>query len=180
MSTTTATAQQSAPTGVTFEYRTVKVHRDLEPIARDTYRGFGWSIEENSTALPNPTHITLRLKRDRHIPRREQVEQLQRRAEKALLEVERLERSKGVKATTASAAAGVIGAGFLAGSVFAVTGGAIVLMIVLGTVGLTSWGAGYLLNRRVRRSTTAKVTPLIDQQYELIYSASEEAAALLS
>lgn len=58
-------------TGFTaYEYTTIRVPRDLEPIYADSYRNFGWTTAATETGLPGATTVVLRLKRDRAVKNR--------------------------------------------------------------------------------------------------------------
>ncbi len=179
--TMTEALTPAAATPVTYEYASIRAERDLEPLYRDTYAGFGWSIEGYGPALPSTAFVTLKLKRPRHLRNRPQVVELQRKAEHALAEIARLEKTKTTSAFATSMAVGIVGCAFLAGSVFAISGGHDDwgLSIPLGAIGLLAWLAGYLTFGRVRARRTAAATPLIDHQYDVVYEACEQAAHLL-
>lgn len=165
---------------VTYEYATVRAERDLESLYRDTYRGFGWSVEGYGAALPSTTSVSLKLKRPRHIKNRPQVVEMQRKAEHALTEIAALEKSKGTAAFATSMTLGIIGCAPLAGSIFAIDADRWGLSIPLGVVGLLLWLAGYLVHGRIKARRIATVTPLIDRQYDVVYEAAEQAAHLLA
>ncbi|GAA2182483.1 hypothetical protein GCM10009785_21940 [Brooklawnia cerclae] len=170
---------------VAYEYLTVQADRDLEPLYKDTYRSFGWIIENTTTGVlaggaPNPTTVTLKLKRDRRIRNRPLVNELQRKAESAMEAIHDLENSRTSTALAVALAIGIVGSAFLAGSVFAIEAGLWVLSIPLGAVGLLGWLAGYLAHGRIKARKTTQTAPLIDEQYEIIYDASEQAARLLA
>lgn len=171
---------QTPADSVTYEYATVRVERDLESLYRDTYASFGWLIDGYGASGPNPNTVTLKFKRSRHIKNRPQVVELQRKAERALAEIATLEKSKSTGAFITAFTAGLIGSGFLAGSVFAIEASNWGLSIPLGVIGLIGWLAGYLLHGRVKASRTATVTPQIDRQYDVVYEASEQAAHLIA
>ncbi|HEY0188518.1 MAG TPA: hypothetical protein VGC67_13590 [Cellulomonas sp.] len=177
MSQTTGT---QAPDFIAYEYTTVQTSRDLESLYRDTYVGFGWIVEGYGSSIPGAPGVTLKLKRDRHIHNRAAVVALQRRAEQALAEIARLERSKSVVATGTSITIGIVGSAFLAGSVFSLDAGATIASIALGAVGLIAWVAGYVAHGRVRARQIARLTGPIDAQYDIVYQAGEEAARLLA
>ncbi len=174
------TEAPAAPTAVTYEYATVRAERDLESLYRDTYAGFGWTIEGYGPAVPGAGAVTLKLKRVRHLKNRPQVVALQRKAEGALAEIVRLEKTKTTAAFAVSMVIGIVGTALLAGSVFAIDADRWGLSIPLGALGLLGWLAGYLTFGRVRARRTAAATPLIDRQYDVVYEASEEAAHLLA
>lgn len=163
-----------------YEYLTIQVDRELEALYKDTYRNFGWTIEGYGTGMPNPATVTLKLKRDRRLPNRPAVIEQQRIAEHALATIASLEQSKQTAPMMAALTAGIIGSAFLAGSVFAITANLWLLGIPLGVVGLVGWMAGYVAHGRVRAGRAAKVSPLIDREYETVYAAGEQASHLMA
>lgn len=177
---------------VAYEYLTVQAGRDLESLYADTYRSFGWIVESASTGVlnagagilngnrPGVNTVTLRLKRDRRIRNRSLINELQRKAENALAEIQTLERSRTTTAVATALGIGIVGSAFLAGSIFAIEANLWLLSIPLGAIGLLGWLAGYLAHGRVKAKKTAQTAPLIDEQYELVYEASEQAARLLA
>lgn len=174
------TEAPSPASTVTYEYATIRAERDLESLYRDTYASFGWTVDGYGTALPSTGTVTLKLKRPRRIKNRPPVVELQRKAEQALAEIAALEKSKGTSAFATAMTVGIVGSGFLAGSIFAIDAERWGLSIPLGAIGLIGWLAGYLAYGRVKASRVAKVTPLIDHQYDVVYEASEQAARLLA
>lgn len=171
---------QTSTDFVPYEYLTLQADRELEPLYKDTYRNFGWSVEGYGTGLPNVNTVTLKLKRDRRIPSRQAVVEQQRIAEQALATIASLERSKETAPMAAALAAGIVGSGFLAGSIFAITANLWLLGIPLGVVGLAGWAAGWFAHGRVKAGRVAKVAPLIDREYETVYAAGERAARLMA
>ncbi|MGO4784439.1 hypothetical protein [Cryobacterium sp. W22_MBD10_FK3] len=175
---------QATPTSGTgfraYEYTTIRVPRDLESIYADSYRNFGWITEATETGLPGATTVTLRLKRDRALKNRPLVAELQRQADVALVAIAALERSASTAALGLSIGVGIVGTAFLAGSVFSLEAGLVPLSIVLGAVGLVGWLAGYLVHGRVLAQRTARVIPLVDAQYDVVYQSGERASHLLA
>lgn len=165
---------------ITYEYSTVRVDRDFESLYRDTYRSFGWIVEGYGATLPKVNTVTLKIKRPRRIKNRPQVVELQRQAEHALADIVSLEKSKRTAAVGTSLGVGIAGSAFLAGSVFAITADNWGPGIVLGTVGLLFWLAGWVVYGKVKNRRTTKVLPEIDQRYGIVYEASEKAAHLLA
>lgn len=163
-----------------YEYLTLQVDRDLEPLYKDTYRNFGWVIEGYGNGMPNPATVTLKLKRDRRISNRRAVLEQQHAAERSLATIASLERSKQRAPMVAALTAGIIGSVILAGSIFAITANMWVLGIPLGVVGLLGWAVGWFAHGRVKRNQSAKVSPLIDREYEVIYTSGENASHLMA
>lgn len=170
---------------VAYEYLTVQADRDLEALYKDTYRSFGWMIERTSGGVlgggtPNPSQVTIKLKRDRRICNRQLINELQRKAENALDAIRDLEASRTSIALATAIGFGIAGSAFLAGSVFAIQADLWLLSIPLGAVGLLGWLAGWLVHGKVKARKTVQTAPLIDQQYEIVYDAADQAARLLA
>lgn len=170
---------ENATDFVAYEYLTIKADRELEPLYRDAYRNFGWVVDGYS-GLPQVNTVTLKFKRDRRIPNRAEVVKEQVACEHALATISSLERSKTSTPVAVALAVGIVGSAFLAGSVFAITANLWLLGIPLGIVGLAGWAAGYLAHRRTKASRQAKVAPLIDREYDVVYSTGEQANRLLA
>ena len=163
-----------------YEYLTLQVSPDLEPLYKDTFPNFGWLVEKEGAGRPGTTTMTMQLKRDRRIPNRQVVNELQHKVENALTRIVDLERSRTTTAIAVALALGILGSAFLAGSLFALTAGLMVLSVPLGALGLLGWLAGWWAHGRVKARKTAQTAPLIDQQYEVIFQASEQASRLLA
>jgi F0F1-type ATP synthase assembly protein I len=165
---------------VAYEYTTIRVERDLEPLYKDAYANFGWIVEGYGPSLPNVSTVTLKLKRDRRIKNRPMVLELQRKCENALRSITSLEKAKTTTAMAWSLSLGIVGSAFLAGAVFAIDADLIVLSIPLGAIGLVGWLAGYLAHGRVKANKTTQLAPLIDRQYDVVYETGEQASHLLA
>lgn len=66
----------------------------------------------------------------------------------------------------------------LTGSVFAVDADLTFLSVVLGTSAIIGSVAGYFSYGRLEASRTAKLTPLIDRQYELVFQTATSRRAV--
>lgn len=166
---------------VSYDYLTVAAPRDLESLHADTYRNFGWDLESRALDPRRPGTVLLKLKRDRHLKNRGAVMELQRRCTAALDSITHLERSKSAAAMQVSLGFGIVGSALLAVSVFAMTDWDLpALTIIAGALGLLGWAAGYFSHARVQARRAETVAPLIDEQYEVVYATSEEAASLLA
>ncbi|MHC9043298.1 hypothetical protein ACYX8G_01870 [Microbacterium saperdae] len=173
---------------VAYEYTSIRAPRALESLYQDTYRGFGWIVESTELAgsirpLPltspmHPSSITLKLKRERGIRNRPLVQELQRKAEKSLAQIARLERSKTSTATSTAIGFGIVGSAFLAGSMFSMNSGLIALSIVLGAVGLLLWLGGFIAHNIVKNKRATQVAPLIDREHDILYDATVQASRL--
>lgn len=160
-----------------YEYKEVDVPRDMEGAYVDGYTSFGWEVETGS--LPIPISSTaLKMKRDRKIRNKAELTRLQRKFEADLEEIQKLERSKNVKASVVAYIVGIIGAAFMAGSVFAITADNIVLCIILAIPALIGWVIPYFAYRKIESNTIKNITPIIDKKYDEVYEVCEKASKL--
>ncbi|NTW40347.1 MAG: hypothetical protein HGA44_10750 [Cellulomonadaceae bacterium] len=164
---------------VAYEYTTIRVGRDLEPLYRDAYTSFGWAVDGYGPTPPNVASVTLRLKRDRRMTNRAALLELQRTCENALRSIANLERAKNTAAMAWALGLGIVGSGLIAASVLATAADLIAVSIPLGVLGLVGWLAGYVVHGRVQASRTTRLAPLIDRQYDVVYETSEQASQLL-
>ena len=168
---------------VSYEYRTVSVKTKDQAKAMDIYEAFGWEATGTSPALGDC--VTLSLKRDRHIPHKQELNKLQRQAEDTFAAVSRLERSKTLGASVFSyvfgcIAALVLGGGMclcmlVEGSIPAFAGG-----IVLGIIGIALCGVNYAIYKKRAEKKTKALLPVIDETEEKLANLSERGNELLS
>lgn len=172
---------------VGYEYKEITADDTMVSLLLDGYENFGWELNGNvpegsGGGKAGSSHKTiLRMKRDRKIVNKAELTRLQRNFEACVAEIQVLERRKTSAATIYSLVLGVVGAAFLAGSVFAVTAEPplIVLSIILGVPGILGWIFPYFLYRKVKERETEKVTPLIEAKYDEIYEICEKGNKLL-
>jgi len=162
-----------------YEYRDIMVKRSQEAIYADYYPQFGWKLE-SVLATANPYYVTMKFKRDRKIRNKPELTRLQRMFESYVREIDRLERAKVVAASTAAYVIGVVGTGFMAGSVFSYRAGSLPLTIILAIPAFVGWILPYFCFVRIRDKKTNEVSPLIEQQYDAIYEVCKKANLLLN
>jgi len=163
---------------VAYEYLTIRVPREKLPLYQDTYAAFGWTGEAYDSNSPTGV-VTVRLKRDRNLPSKAVLAQLQASAEGALRSISILERSRTTVASITATSVGIAGSALLAGSIFTMQAGHLALSIVLGVVGLVGWALPWFAHRLIRSRRTVAVAPLIDHEYDAVNDSCERAASLL-
>lgn len=163
-----------------YEYKEITVNRSMESVYTDGYSNFGWTLEDTSTLLQGINSVTMKFKRDRKIRNKAELSRLQRQFDACVAEIESLERSKTLGASAAAYGIGIVGCAFLAGSVFAYTGGMLPLFIILAIPGLIGWILPYFCYCGIKKKKTDRVAPLIDKKYDEIYEVCEKANALLA
>ena len=167
---------------VSYEYRTVSVKAKDQTRVMDLYEAFGWEVTGTSPALDG---ITLSLKRDRHIPHKQELVKLERQAEDTFSRIGGLERSKTQGASAFSYIFGCIAALILGGGmslVMLVEGSipALVGGIVLGIIGIVLCGVNYPIYKRLASQKTKALLPVIDETEEKLANLLERGNELLS
>ncbi|MBE0069661.1 hypothetical protein, partial [Thermoanaerobacterium thermosaccharolyticum] len=163
-----------------YEYKDITVKRDMEALYVDSYPYFGWVLDGTSPAVKGLTHVTLKFKRDRKIKNKAELTRLQHQFESHAKEIERLEMSKVVGASTVAYVVGVFGTAFMACSVFSYLAGMLPLSIILAVPGVIGWIIPYFCYEKIKSKKTDEVSPIIEQKYDAIYETCEKANRLVN
>lgn len=166
---------------VGYEYKEIVVSSEQASMYMDCYESFGWEIDENISVAEGVSLTTIRMKRDRKIINKMELTRLQRQFEACAREIQDLERSKNLIATTWALMVGVIGTVFMAGPVFAITNEPPIywLSVLLAVPAFAGWLCPIFLYRYKIRVQTHKIQPLIEVKHEEIYEVCEKAHSLL-
>lgn len=177
---------------IAYEYLSLNVKTEQEPLYIDCYETFGWVLVNNTALIDKEDYyinnfninknqvINIKFKRDRRIKNKVQLLSLQRKLETALKELSKLERQPYTAGIITSLTIGLIGTVFLAISVFAltVTTPFYFLGILAGIIGLFGWTIGFLSFGKVKAKKETENIPLIEEQYNIIYDSCEQAKKL--
>lgn len=163
-----------------YEYQDVTVKSNMEHVYADGYPNFGWDLEGTSFSLSSIGSVVMKFKRDRKIRNKAELTRLQRQFDACVAEIHSMEISKTLMASVAAYIVGVIGTAFMAGSVFAITGGNTTLCIILAVPAFVGWVLPYFLFKVLSRKKSTAVMPKIDQKYDELYDVTEKANALLA
>lgn len=163
------------PSYVAYEYKEVEASGERAALLIDCYQSLGWEAEKE----PPPGRIMLR--RSRKIMNKAELTRLQRNFEACIEEINTLQKTKKSKASAVSILTGLIGTGFMAGSVFAVTAEQpmIWLCIILAIPAFGLWALAPILYPRMVAKRTTIVNELIEQKYDEIYTICEKGSRLL-
>lgn len=178
---------------VAYEYLSLNVKSEKEPLYIDCYENFGWILINNTPLVDKEDYyinnsnvnnnklVNLKFKRDRKIKNKIKLQSLQRKLEVALKELEKLEREPVIEGATYSMIVGVIGTIFMALSVFAITANNpfIIAGILCGIVGIVGWVIPYFIFLKIKGNKTKENTVLIEEQYNTIYDSCEQAKKLI-
>ncbi|MCK9873479.1 hypothetical protein MRI28_28305 [Nocardiopsis dassonvillei] len=161
----------------TCERTTVRVDRHLAAVYRDSYRDFGWTVENGRAHGPHGDTVTLMLRRDRPIKDRATVAELQRRCERALEAIADTQGRQDAPTATTALVVGAVSTAFLASMGLALTTGMALLSVPLGVIALV---APYLVRGWVRSSRLDRRARLVDEQYAVVHEARARAHRLLA
>lgn len=182
---------------IAYEYLSINIPSDKEPLYLDIYENFGWILINNlsSSGLVDKEDyyinnsnvngkklINLKFKRDRKIPNKAKIINLQAKCEKSLKELNYLEKEpykKGAFYTTINALLGTI---FVAISTFLVTSNTpnYILMAITGIIGITIWCLSYFIYNKIKNKYEKINVSLIENTYNNIYNACEQSKKLLN
>jgi len=158
------------------EYIDVNVNQKLVQLCCDCYKELGWTIINTSNSMDS---IKMKMQRDRKIKNRAALCDLQRKCESAFTSIEKLERTKTLKAMAMSLGIGIVGTAFMAGSVFAYLAAMIPLCVLLAIPAFVGWALPYFIYKKIFIETSAKVSVMIDHNYDVIYDSCEKARHLI-
>lgn len=164
---------------VGYEYKDVSVKRDMEALYTDSYQNFGWVLDGTSSSVKGIGSVNMKFKRDRKIRNKSELTRLQRQFECSAKEIEALENSKALGASSVAYTVGIVGTAFMAGSVFSYIGGMMLLSIILAIPAFVGWIIPYFCYTHILKGKTEKVTPYIEKQYDIIYEVCKKANLLL-
>ena len=164
-----------------FEYKEIQVPEDKASFYLDCYENFGWTVDDKFPLQRTGEKMQIKMKRNRKIVNKVELTRLQRNFEASMDEIDSLEASKTNAATALSIATGVIGTGFMAGSVFAVTHEppVIWLCILLAIPAFIGWITPYFLYRSIEAKRSAQIQPMIEAKQDEIYELCEKGHNLL-
>lgn len=164
-----------------FEYKEIQVPEDKASFYLDCYENFGWTVDDKFPPQRTGEKILIKMKRNRKIVNKVELTRLQRNFEASMDEIDSLEASKTNAAIALSIATGVIGTGFMAGSVFAVTAEPpiIWLCVLLAIPGFLGWILPHFVYQRTKKNKSQKVQPYIEEKYDEIYKICEKGHSLL-
>lgn len=168
-----------------YEYKEVHTDRSKVDLMQDGYECFGWELLEVKKIGPSKVSrmqsMYIKMRRDRKIINKMELTRLQRNFEACLKELELLEAAKTTKATIVALIIGLLGTGFMTGSVLAVTAEPpkVLLSIFFAIPAFIGWTLPVFVYRHIVRKETEKYTPLIEAKYDEIYEICEKGNKLL-
>ena len=166
-----------------YDYKTVRVRRQLEAMVTDAYEALGWEMVGSSVSQGGIYHVNLSFKRNRKVANKTDLLKLQERIDSTLINIEMLMGKKKWAGMTSGIVTGTIGALTLGGGMAMVMelgvdptkAGWIAGGIALGVVGIGICLLGWLIGKKVKTRTGIKVDPMLDQEYNKLADICDEA-----
>ena len=178
-----------------YEYKQLTVPASQASWYINCYEYLGWEKDENmpvTTSSNSKTlcigrmksssdSVTLHMRRDRKLINLMELTRLQRNFEACAKEIDSLEQIKTRIPSLWAILIGVIGAAFMAGSVFAHINEPPlhVLSILLALPGFVCWIASYPIYQSVSVKQQKKLQPLIEEKHEEVLTICEKGHKLL-
>lgn len=163
---------------IAFEYFEQRIPKTMQNAYIDGYANFGWAVIDQTPDIGKNT-VTLKLKRDRNLPEKANLNRLQKQFEQEMAAAAGLERSKASYPTIIAMTIGLIGTAFMAGSVFAITNQLVILCAILAVPAFIGWALGYFSYGWAQTRRIAKVAPILEQTYDAAASYCQQAFQLL-
>ena len=173
---------------ITYEYMSINVKKELEPIYIDVYNCLGWELIDLEISLSPKDLLSSKIsfKRDRKINNKQALLKIQKDINSTFINIEKLESKKNFKASFNAFGIGLIACVFLALSVFMMTGYlslntfTIPFQIIFGGIGILLCIPPYFVYKNTLALKTEELQPLINNEYDIISEKCEEADLLIN
>lgn len=167
---------------ITYDYKTVKVKREIETLVCDTYENLGWELTNTSSVEGSIFYINLSFKRNRKIANKIELLKLQDKADNSIENIESLQRKKKNSGLAPAITTGTIGALTFGGgmSMCLVLSGIGYMLggIALGLVGAGICALAYPIFKKINKKKAQEIEPLLEAEFDKLSDICEEAAKL--
>lgn len=167
---------------ITYDYKTIKVKREVEALVCDTYENLGWTLTSTSSVEGSLFYINLSFKRDRKIQNKSALLKLQERADECVANIDTLQTKKKNAGMVESLTTGIVGTLTFGGGLsmcMLLSGiGYMIGGIALGLVGAGICGLAYPIFKKINRKKTSLLQPMLECEYDKLADICEEAISL--
>ena len=168
--------------GITYDYKTVIVKREMESMTCDAYENLGWELVGSSVSAGTIFHVNLSFKRNRKIENKTNLLKLQEKVDTTLQNIEILQNKKRTAGSTPALATGLIGALTFGGGMSMVmvlgeTIGFLIGGIALGLVGVGIGLFAWPIFKKIKRNSLIKLEPSLEDEYNKLADICEQAKA---
>lgn len=163
-----------------YDYKTIRIRRQLETIVTDAYEALGWELVGSSVSQGGIYHVNLSFKRNRKVANKTDLLKLQEKVDSTIINIEVLMNKKKSAGMASGITTGTIGALTMGGGMAMVMEGPgttpwMVGGIVLGLVGIGICFLGWLVGVKVKVKKGNKIDPILDQEYNKLADICDEA-----
>ena len=167
---------------VSYDYKVVRVRREMETIVTDCYESLGWELTNTSSSEFSLFYLNLSFKRDRKIEHKNELLKLQDKLDTIIANIESLQSKKKNAGKPEAITMGVVGALTLGGgmsmtmlntSVGMIAGG-----IAIGVVGIAIGLLGFLVHKCFRKKKGENIQPVLESEYDKLADICEQANKL--
>lgn len=167
-----------------YEYKELVVDKKQVSFYLDGFENFGWEIDERYPQVVESNQngkTIIKLKRNRKIMNKAELTRLQRNFEDCMRQIDSLEGSKTSLATVVALIIAILGTAFMTCATFAAVHEPpfILLCIVLAIPGFIGWFMPVFAYRKIVRTKTQELAPLIEKKQDEVYEICEKGHKLL-
>lgn len=167
---------------ITYDYKTIKVKREIETLVCDTYENLGWELANTSSVEGSIFYVNLSFKRNRKAENKVELLKLQEKADNVILNIESLQCKKKNAGLAGSLLVGIVGALTFGGGMsmcLLLKGVGFMLGgIALGLVGAGICALAYPLFNKINKKKAAAISPIIESEYDKLADICEQGAKL--
>lgn len=167
---------------VTYDYKTIKVKRNIETLVCDTYECLGWELTNTSSFEGSLFYINLSFKRNRKIENKIELLKLQDKVDNIIASIDNLQNKKKNAGKASALSVGIIGTLVFGGGMsmcMLLQGiGYLIGGIALGLVGAGICGLAYPLFKKINKRENTKIDPLLENEFDKLSDLCEQAIKL--
>lgn len=165
-----------------YDYKTIKVKRNIETLVCDTYERLGWELTSTSSVEGSLFYVNLSFKRDRKINNKIELLKLQEKADNIIATIENLQQKSKNAGLVGSLTVGTIGALTFGGGMsmtMLLSGvGYMIGGIALGLIGAGICALAYPIFKKINKSKNSALLPIIESEYDKLADVCEQAIKL--
>lgn len=169
--------------GISYDYKTIKVKREMEAIVTDTYENLGWELSSTSSVEHSLFYISLSFKRNRKQNNKVELLKLQEQADNIIATIEDLQAKKKQKGMIPSILTGVFGSLVFGGGMslclcLTKSIGAMIGGIALGLFGVGICALAYPIFKKLNKTANSKIQPILETELDKLSDICEKASSM--
>ena len=167
---------------ISYDYKTIKVKREIETLVCDTYENLGWELTNTSSVEGSIFYINLSFKRDRKVSNKVELLKLQEKADNIILNIQNLQAKKKNAGMVGALSTGIVGTlafgGGMSMTMLLKGVGFMLGGIALGIVGAGVCALAYPIFKKINRKQQAQIQPILESEFDKLADVCEQAAKL--